>query len=495
MKDITEVRSEVIAHATTYPEDAVCLLDEYISERSTAVEAVVIVAESEGRRLLASEERTVSKIGEELAALRRLRETLQTKATAARQTELAEIAARHDAAARRPSTGPTRSANSSPARDTALRHAESRQVRITDEVREAIVTAIDTAHARGVEGAGVVETIAHTADPDYASAFGKLIRHGEVSAPLLWSPAEREAFQRVTDFHQRTALMSGTTTGSYLTPAALDPAIIVTGTGSANPLRQVASIRQVAAPIWRGVTAAQISASYDSELSEVSDDTPVLSQPEAKLFRGSAFVETSFEFLQDVQGDWMAEMAAIIADARDNLEAGTIAYDGDGTTEPAGFWVSIQNVTNSRVNSTTAATFGLVDAFKLQDALPARYSPRARWFASLPIINKIRQAAMAQTGAGVWQDLGAGVPAQFLGRPVHELSTAPTSTTSGDFSLLYADPSRFYIADHVGSTIEMIGNLFSTTNGRPKGARGFFAVWRTGAVQSDTNSGRILKIG
>ena len=78
---------------------------------------------------------------------------------------------------------------------------------------------------------------------------------------------------------------------------------------------------------------------------------------------------------------------------------------------------------------------------------------------------------------------------------MHELSTAPSSTTTGDYSLLYADPNMYYIVDHVGSTIETVQNLFSTTNRRPIGARGFFAVWRTGAVQSDTSSGRVLKIG
>jgi len=491
MKPIEEIRSELVAHGMQHPDDAVDLLDEFVAERARAVESITLVAETEGRRLLASEERTVAKYADDLEGLRRLRDTLVAKGRAARDAQVAELRDNLELAARR-STG-IRTGTSSPARDTALRHAESRTVRIPDAARESIVRCVDAAHARGAEGSAVIETIAYTADPDYATAFAKLIRHGESAAPLMWTAGERDAFHRVSEFHQRTALQSGTTTGSYLTPAALDPAIILTGTGSANPLRQVATVKTVAAPIWRGVSAAQVTASYDSELSEVSDDTPVLAQPEATLFRGSCFLQASMEWLADVQGDWLSEMAAIITDARDNLEASSIAYNGNGTTAPNGFWVSIQNVTNSRVNSTTAATFGLPDAFAVQNALPARYSGGARWFASLSIINKIRQAAMAQTGAGVWQDL-AGSPAQFLGRPVHELSTAPTSTTTGDYPLLYADPSRFTIVDHVGSTIEMIPHLFSTSNGRPIGARGFFAVWRSGAVQTDTNSGRILKI-
>lgn len=493
MTSLDHIRTELLARAVEYPEDAALQCDEHIRERANKADAVLTIADSEGRQLLASEQRTVEKLTSDIESLRRLRDTLMAKATEVRQKELAELAHYQDLAARRAS-GRNHHGPGSPARDAALRHAEDRRVVVDDSIRDAIVRCVDDAHRRGAEGAAVIDVLAHSADPDYLQAFGKLLRHGETAAPLLWTEAERSAFHRVTQFHQqRTALQSGTATGNYLTPAALDPSITITGGGAMNNLRRVARVVQVAAPVWKGVTSAQVSASYDAELAEVSDDTPTLAQPTATLVRGSAFVQFSSEFMMDTV-DWVSEVARLMTDARDVLEASKIAYNGNGTSEPAGLWVSLTNTTNSRVTSTTAATFGLVDCFKLQNALPARHSAGAHWFASLTVINLIRQACLAQSSAaGLWNDI-AGAPSTFLGRPIMELSTAPTSTTTGDYPLLYVDPSKFVIVDHVGSSTELVPQLFGP-NGRPTGSRGLFAMWRTGSVMTDVDAGRVLKIG
>ena len=492
MKPLDVIRDELIHHAKQYPGDAAQQCTEYVAERTQRIEAVLTVAEVENRQLLASEQRTVTKLTDEVETLKRLETTLNAKAVEARQVELDEHRDRVELASARarnyhPST------NSTPARDAALRHAESRQVNVDDSVREAIVRCVDAAHQRGADGAAVIDVLAHSADPDYLHAFTKLLRHGETAAPLLWTPTERDAFQKVTAFHQqRTALQSGTATGNYLTPAALDPTVLITGTGgSANSIRRVARVVQVAAPVWKGVTAGQVSASYDSELTEVSDDTPTLAQPTATLIRGQAFVQYSAEFAMDTEG-WAAEVGRLMADARDVLEASKLAYDGDGVTAPQGFWTSITSVTASRVNATTAATFGLVDCFKLQNALPPRHSAKAAWFASLTVINLIRQACLSVSSAsGMWSDV-AGAPSMFLGRPIYEVPTAPVTTTAGDFPLVYADPSTFVICDHIGSTVELVPQLFGG-NGRPTGSRGLYAMWRTGSVQTSANAGRALK--
>lgn len=494
MKSIESITAEVRSHAADYPEDALRLLDEYVDERRRAADSLVTVAEVDGRDLRASEARAVEKVSDEIAALTRFRSTVEKQAVAAREAEVAEINERADrAAARRTPPVLTGARTSNPTRDTAMRNIESRAVRVPDTVRHRLASIVDAA-ARDIDGAAVVETVAMTADPTYVEAFRKLVALGETRAPLMWTDAERQAFARVQDHHQRAALQSGTTTGSYAIPAFLDPALVLTGTGAINPLREVATVRQIGTNIYRAVSSSQVSASYDSELAEVSDDTPTFAQPEAKLFRGSAFITTSMEFAMDYQGDWLAEMTQLFADARGVLEASKVAYNGNGTSEPAGFHVSLTDTTNSRVTSTTTAALTLDDAFALQNALPARYSAGARWFASLPVINKLRALCMAQTGAGVWQDMAQGAPALFLGRPIHEISTLPTTFTSGDYSLTYADPSRFHIADHVQSGVEFVPHLFGTTNGRPLGQRGWFYVFRTGSVQTDTNSGRVLKI-
>ena len=61
--------------------------------------------------------------------------------------------------------------------------------------------------------------------------------------------------------------------GGYLMPFTLDPTIILTNNGVVNPIRQLATVNSVATDNWQGITSAGVTASYDAEESEVSDDT------------------------------------------------------------------------------------------------------------------------------------------------------------------------------------------------------------------------------
>jgi HK97 family phage major capsid protein len=54
------------------------------------------------------------------------------------------------------------------------------------------------------------------------------------------------------------------------------------------------------------------------------------------------------------------------------------------------------------------------------------------------------------------------------------------------------DFSNYVIADRIGLTVEFIPHLFGTTNGRPKGQRGWFAYYRTGADSVNDAGFRML---
>jgi hypothetical protein len=63
-------------------------------------------------------------------------------------------------------------------------------------------------------------------------------RHG--SGYLVWSDEEREAFSEVLVC--RTAMSLALANGGYLLPLALDPSIILTNAGAANPYHALSGV-------------------------------------------------------------------------------------------------------------------------------------------------------------------------------------------------------------------------------------------------------------
>ena len=133
------------------------------------------------------------------------------------------------------------------------------------------------------------------ASPAYLSALQRQLRDPS-GAHLLYTPEEVSAVQGVDQAVQRTAMTTGST-GVGL-PFDLDPSIILTGDGSVNPVRQLASVVTIGAHKWVGASSAGVTASYDQEATEVSDDTPSLVQPTVTPQTGRAFVQASIEALQ-----------------------------------------------------------------------------------------------------------------------------------------------------------------------------------------------------
>ena len=154
------------------------------------------------------------------------------------------------------------------ARSTAVRNIENER-RFPDAVRSAAVDVIERA------GNGPIATIAATlSDPDYTTAWLKVIRE-PLRGHLEWSPREQAAFTKSLDL-QRAMSIGTNSAGGYAVPFVLDPSIIITGTGAINPMRKLATVKQVPAGNWHGVTGAQVVASWDAEATAVSDDTPTL---------------------------------------------------------------------------------------------------------------------------------------------------------------------------------------------------------------------------
>ena len=145
----------------------------------------------------------------------------------------------------------------------------------------------------------------------------------------------------------------------------------------------------------------------------------------------------------------------------------------------------------------TAETFALADVYGTYDGVPARHRGAGSWLANNLIYSKIRQFD-ANGGAGLWETVGNGRPANLLGRPVGEAEAMDGSinaaSTADNFVLLFGDFTNYVIADRVGMTVEFIPHLFHTGNNRPSGSRGWYAHYRVGANVVDSGAFKLLNV-
>ena len=312
-----------------------------------------------------------------------------------------------------------------------------------------------------------------TGSDAYRSAFPKLLA-GETY--LLTDP-ERQAIVEA-----RAASLTNNA-GGYAVPFTLDPTIIDTRDGYANPFRQVCRQVTIVTDQWNGVSSAGVSASYAAEAAEVGDNAPTLAQPSIDVEKAHAFVPFSIEIGQD-WASFESDIRMMIVNAKDDLEAVKFTTGaGSGSNEPTGIITELDGG-SSEVSPATAETFAVADVYALEEALGPRYRTRASWMANKAVFNKIRQFDTSG-GANLWERLGAAMPAQLIGYPAYENSamdgTWNTAATADNFILLLGDFSNYVIVDRAGMSVELVPHLFATANNRPSGQRGFYAWWRNGA--------------
>jgi HK97 family phage major capsid protein len=326
-----------------------------------------------------------------------------------------------------------------------------------------------------------------TMRPQYRAAYAKYISGRE----HLMTNEERLAVQAVEE--SRTALALADANGGYAVPALLDPSIIYTGSGTANPMRQVARIVTGMDDTWRGVTSAGITASWDSETIQVSDDGPTLGQATVVSHKASAFVPFSVE----IEGDWAglaSEMGELFQEAKDVLETAAFAT-GSGTADnPYGILTDLFTASGTvGVLPTTDGAFGAVDVRAVFGALGPRYRPNAAFMSSIDTMNEVR--GFDTSGGLSNQTVNLTEPYSFniLGRPYYENSGFPdfTGTTGAANILVVGDFRNYVIFDRIGSRTEFVPHLMGA-NGRPSGSRGLYFWWRVGGKTVNTNAFRLL---
>jgi hypothetical protein len=104
-------------------------------------------------------------------------------------------------------------------------------------------------------GTAVARQMLSTGSPEYLAAFESYL-------------------QDPGGYAARAAMSLTSANGGYLVPFTLDPTIILTNAGSANPYRRVATVKTTTTNDWNGVTSAGVSAEWTAEGIEAADASP-----------------------------------------------------------------------------------------------------------------------------------------------------------------------------------------------------------------------------
>ncbi len=344
--------------------------------------------------------------------------------------------------------------------------------RLPDAAREVATRALEADEDRTD---GLAQYTVATSSPAYFGAFSAWF-NDPLSGPHGWSPAERDAFRQVNDLSRAMSLGVGGA-GGFLVPYELDPQIVIASGGSVSPMRQIARTAQTVSNEKRFTTTLGVTASWDAEAAEVSDDSPALLQPSVTLHKGAAYVQSSYELDEDA--NLAAQVGALFADAKDQLEAAAFTT-GTGTGQPRGIVTALTAAAGSVVATGTNA-LAQSDLFSLQAALPARWRPNAHWMMNLSIINGYRQLPQASgLNFSVVNDDGP-VP-RALGWTVVENSgmDGTLTATAADYTVIAGDFRQYVIVDRLGTTITPVPVVVGA-NRRPTAERGWYLHFRSGA--------------
>ena len=330
---------------------------------------------------------------------------------------------------------------------------------------------------------------------DYAEAATTRVQdRPDIGRHILLTGSEeyQEAFRAYVEdpqgMAQRAALSLTLANGGYLLPFVLDPTVILTNTGSANPWRRISNVKQTTSNTWNGVTSAGVNAGWLAEGTIAVDATPTVGNIAITPAKAAAWVFGSYEVLEDT--DFGQQLPRLLADAKERLEEAGFAT-GAGT---AGLPQGVITGATTVVTTATTLVVAVGDIYNTQGALPPRFrnAPGCAWVSNVGIINKFRQLDTAG-GASFWTNLGKGQPETLIGAPIYESTTMAGTVTSGGLLAVMGDFGQFIIVDRVGVSL-IYEPLVKASGGQlPSGQAGWFMFWRTSSQVAMANAFRVMK--
>lgn len=336
--------------------------------------------------------------------------------------------------------------------------------------------------AEGRAARQIAAQVIATSSPEYMRAWSKAFKTG-----MRNGHPDVEALGVL----QRAASLTDAA-GGYAVPLPVDPTLILNSDGSVSPIRQISTQRTIVTDKLRTVNATAVTASYDTEASEVSDDTPTWANRDIDMNMARAFIPHSIEIGMDYP-NFTADVAFLLATSKMDLENNKFVL-GTGVNEPRGIVTALTG-TAFELTSTTADTFAMADVYKVDDDLPEKFADTSSWIGNKKIFSAIRQAGGANLD-DFWANAREGLPARLLDHPIYRTSSMDgvINAAAENRVLVLGDFRYFWVVDRVGFSIELIPHLFHTANNRPSGQRGVFAYWRNGSDSVLDRAFRMLNV-
>lgn len=369
------------------------------------------------------------------------------------------------------------------ARDRALRQLDSRESsgHLASDQKDQVERSIRT-------NTDVARRILVTENEHYRDAWMKMVTNP--NAGYLLDEDERQALRSWEEYR---AMSEGTSSaGGYGIPVFIDPSIIMTAQGSGNPFLELCRQVDVNTNVWKGVSSAGVSWSFDTEASAVSDDSPTLAQPAVTVFMARGFIPYSIELGQDYP-QFAAEMSNLLSAGYDELLVDKFTR-GSGSGEPQGIVTALDADTTVEVLLGTAGTLAAADIYNVWAKVPQRFRRNSAWLGSVDINNKIRQLGTANNFHATTVQLSAGAAEVLMNRQWYETPYMTDLTSSGVHTnvAVVGDFSNYVIARRGGMSVELVPQLFDVTNNRPTGQRGWFAYARIGGGSANNQGFRLL---
>ncbi len=293
--------------------------------------------------------------------------------------------------------------------------------------------------ARPADGAPASE-----ADGERSQAWSRYLRSGDESG---LSRLDVKAFSAGTDDQ-----------GGYTAPPELDR-LIEARLMQASPMRQIASVRQTSAGVYRKPVSLGVGAAWageeDARTQSTTAGLSLLEFPAGELYSMPAATQTLLEDSYADIDEWLADEV----EAAFSIQESAAFVSGDGDGKPKGFldytivaeashaWGQIGSV----AGDFTAADAGdqiidLIQTPKSQFRSNGRFAMNRRTVAA---VRKLKDA----DGRYLWRPGMNGEAQTIFGYPVTELEDMPDIGT-GNAAIAFGDFRRGYlIADRQGARV------------------------------------------
>jgi HK97 family phage major capsid protein len=285
-------------------------------------------------------------------------------------------------------------------------------------------------------------------DPEHKSAWGAYLRKGDDSG--------------IARLDLKSVNVGTEAQGGYVAPPELDRLIEQRLTAS-SPMRQIASVRQTSATVFRKPVSLGTTSAWAAETGARTETTApqldLLEFPAAELYAMPAATQTLLDDAYADIDEWLADEVEQSFSTQESAAFVT----GDGTSKPKGF-LSYDMIAESShawdkigfTLSGAAGAFASSDpADKLIDlvySLKSQFRPNARFVMNRRTVSGVRKLKDAD-GNYLWRPGGAGESASLLGYPVTEIEDMP-DVAANAFAIAFGDFRRGYlIVDRQGARV------------------------------------------